>query len=551
MVGRVPRPLALIVLDGWGISDQVKGNATLLARTPTMDELKRRYPWSKLQACGEAVGLMPGQMGDSNVGHLNLGAGRVVYQDLVRINRAIAGGDFFKNPALLSAIEHVKRTGGKLHLMGLLSDGGVHSHQGHLYALLQMAAQHCVQRVLIHCFTDGRDTPPTSGMGFMQELEAKTLELGIGRVATVAGRYYAMDRDKRWERTKKAFDAIVHGIGREAHSGVQAVGAGYRNGETDEFIAPTVVLPRNTMEPGDAVIFFNFRADRARQLTHALVDEGFSHFERGSFTPVYLVGMAQYEEGLNVPAAFPRQYPVNTFGQVISERGLRQLRIAETEKYAHVTFFFNGMQEEIFPGEDRVLIPSPKVATYDLKPEMSAYEVTEETLKRIASGVYDVIIMNYANPDMVGHTGRLEAAIRAVETVDDCLGKVIGALRDKGGAALICGDHGNVEQMIDEATGQPHTAHTSNPVPCILVDDRLVGYGFQGDGAVVRLRDGILADVAPTLLEILGIDKPAEMDGHSLLEVWLPDGRRRRFAYECDFGRKCEGNLGLPGQSHC
>lgn len=551
MLGKVPRPLALIILDGWGISHRVKGNATLLANTPVMQQLQRCYPWSKLEACGEAVGLMPGQMGDSNVGHLNIGAGRVVYQDLVRINRAIASGEFFRNDVLLSAIEHVKRSGGKLHLMGLVSDGGVHSHQEHLYALLRMAAMHSVKDVLIHCFTDGRDTSPTSGLGFMKQLEAKTAELGVGRVATVVGRYYAMDRDKRWDRTKKAFDAIVHGTGRQAGSGTEAVATAYENGETDEFILPTVVLPRTPVEPGDALIFFNFRADRARQLAHAIADNHFPHFDRGQYQPVYLVGMAQYEEGFHVPAAFPPQYPRNTFGEVISAHGLRQLRIAETEKYAHVTFFFNGMQEKPFPGEDRVLIPSPKVATYDLKPEMSAYEITEEAVKRILSGVYDVIVMNYANPDMVGHTGSLTAAIRAVEAVDQCIGRTISALKECGGAALICADHGNIEEMIDETTGEPHTAHTSNPVPCILVDDRVLHYAAGHQGAAVKLRDGILADVAPTLLELLGIEKPAEMDGHSLIQIVQSDPRRRWKAKdESDFCCSCQGNSGLQGKSH-
>ncbi|HHV79875.1 MAG TPA: 2,3-bisphosphoglycerate-independent phosphoglycerate mutase [Firmicutes bacterium] len=501
-----PKPLALVVLDGWGISHRVEGNAIALAKTPTMSGLKARYPHSQLQACGEALGLLEGQMGDSNVGHLNIGAGRIVYQDLVRIHRSIARGDFYRNQVFLSAMNWAKQNGGTLHLMGLLSDGGVHSHQEHLYALLELAARRGVPRVRIHCFMDGRDTPPTSGLGFIRSLEARLQKNDSVRIATVMGRYYAMDRDKRWERTKKAFEAIVFGNGRRAASAVEAVQKAYELGETDEFIVPTVIDDTVKVKQEDALILFNFRADRARQICGALADPGFSHFDRNGYKPAYVVGMTQYEEDLGVPSAFPPIYLKNTFGEVVSKSGMRQLRIAETEKYAHVTFFFNGMREEPFEGEDRVLIPSPKVATYDLKPEMSAYELTQEVLRRIASDQYDVIIMNFANPDMVGHTGSLQAAIKAIEVVDECLGRVLSAVRQAGGAAIVCSDHGNAEEMVEPDSGQPHTAHTSNPVPCILVDDR-----------PARLRNGILADIAPTLLELLGLEKPEEMDGESLI----------------------------------
>ena len=511
--GARPRPLALIVLDGWGLSDRVDGNAVKLARTPVMDGLIRRFPFCRLTAHGEAVGLMPGQMGDSNVGHLNLGAGRVVYQDLVRISRSVRTGQFFRNPALLGAVQRVRASGGRLHLMGLLSDGGVHSHQEHLYALMELASKEGVGEVLVHCFTDGRDTPPTSGKGYIEALEAKIRGLGKGRIATVMGRYYAMDRDKRWERTKKAFDAIVHGVGRETSSGLEAIEQAYAMGETDEFVTPTVVTPAARILPGDAVIFFNFRADRARQMSHALVDERFEQFDRGGYAPVYVVGMAQYEEGLDMPVAFPPVYLRRTLGEVLSESGLRQLRIAETEKYAHVTFFFNGQEETPFPGEERLLIPSPKVATYDLKPEMSAFEVTEAVVEGVRSGGYDVIVLNYANADMVGHTGCLDAAVKAIEAVDACLGKVLESIESAGGAAIVCSDHGNAEQMVDYETGEPHTAHTSNPVPCIIVDRRI-----EAEKSRLRLRDGILADVAPTFLELLGLPKPAEMEGESLIE---------------------------------
>ncbi|MGE5543309.1 MAG: 2,3-bisphosphoglycerate-independent phosphoglycerate mutase [Bacillota bacterium] len=501
-----PRPVCLIVIDGWGLNDCDQGNALKTARTPVLSGLLEEYPHCRLAADGEAVGLMHGQMGDSNVGHLNLGAGRVVYQDLVRISKAVRSGAIFENPALLQAMRRARSGGGRLHLMGLVSDGGVHSHLDHLLALLDMAKREGAGDVAVHCFMDGRDTPPTSGKGYIERLETHIRETGTGRIATVMGRYYAMDRDKRWDRIKSAFDAIVWGRGRKAGSASEVMEGSYAEGVTDEFVVPVVTGPTG-MGPGDAVIFFNFRADRARQLTHALVDREFDAFDRGDYRPVPVVCMAQYEEGIDAPVAFPPQYIKNTFGEVVSRHGLRQLRIAETEKYAHVTFFFNGMEERPFDGEERILIPSPKVATYDLKPEMSAPEVAESVLEEIRGGKYDVIVLNFANLDMVGHTGSLSAAVEAVETVDRCTGSVIRGILAAGGAALVCADHGNAECMTDESGG-PHTAHTSNPVPCILVDPS------RRD---VSLRDGALADVAPTLLEILGIEKPAEMDGESLM----------------------------------
>jgi 2,3-bisphosphoglycerate-independent phosphoglycerate mutase len=494
------------VVDGWGLSDSSRGNALKLAACPVFSSLLREWPHCRLAADGEAVGLQPGQMGDSNVGHLNLGAGRVVYQDLVRINRAVRSGEILKNEALLLAMRHAASHGGRLHLMGLVSDGGVHSHIDHLAALLDMAKANGIGDLAVHCFMDGRDTPPTSGEAYIVGLESHMARVGIGRIASVSGRYYAMDRDKRWERTKAAFDAIVHGRGRTAPSALDAVRDSYSVGETDEFIKPTVIDPPG-VRPGDAVIFFNFRADRARQLTHALVDEVFKPFDRGGYVRVPVTCMTQYEEGMEVPVAFPPQYLKNTFGEVVSRRGLKQLRLAETEKYAHVTFFFNGMEERPFEGEERILVPSPKVATYDLKPEMSAPEVTEAAIREIRSGRHDVIIMNYANLDMVGHTGCLDAAVAAVEAVDRCVGRVLAEVLAAGGSAIVCSDHGNAERMVDDEGG-PHTAHTSNAVPCILVDDSKRG---------AALRDGTLADVAPTLLEILEIEKPPEMDGRSLM----------------------------------
>lgn len=506
----------LIILDGWGINPRRKGNAVALARTPVLDKLFAAYPHCTLLAHGEAVGLTAGQMGNSNVGHLNMGAGRVVYQDLLRIDRAIASGEFESNPVVRAALEAGGRPGATLHLMGLVSDGGVHSHLRHLFALLKLAARSGLERVFIHCFLDGRDVPPASALEYLAELENLICSLGVGKVATVMGRYYGMDRDKRWDRTRKAYEAMVERRGLVAPDALTAVREAYDRGETDEFVQPTVIdLPGGdvasdgALGPGDSLFFFNFRADRARQITRALADPGFTDFPRAEFPRLGYVGtMARYDEEFNLPYAFGPLVLKNTFGEWISAHGLRQLRIAETEKYAHVTFFFNGGEERVMPGEDRILIPSPKVPTYDLVPEMSAFEVTAAVIDAMERDAYDVIVLNYANLDMVGHTGVLEAAIVAVEAVDECLGRVLAALREAGGAALLLSDHGNAEEMIDARTGEPQTAHSANPVPCLLVDDRRQG---------VSLRDGILADVAPTLLELLGLPVPPEMTGRSLI----------------------------------
>ncbi|MBO8127257.1 MAG: 2,3-bisphosphoglycerate-independent phosphoglycerate mutase [Firmicutes bacterium] len=506
-----PRPVALIVLDGWGLSDAVDGNAIAQAKTPNIDRLFATYPHARLAASGREVGVMDGQMGDSNIGHLNLGAGRIVYQDLVRINKAIEERDFFSNEAIQGAMRYARDKGTKLHLMGLVSPGGVHSHSDHLYALLQMAADYQVQNVYVHAFLDGRDVPPTSAKEYIQDLLDQAERIGVGQVASVCGRYYAMDRDNRWDRTEKAYRALVFGEGRQAGSALEAVETAYKGGETDEFVVPTVIVkngkPVATIESDDAVIFFNFRYDRARQLTRAFTEEGFHEFPVADLPGLYFVCMTQYDEKIKVPVAFGPADLEDTLGEVLSKYGLRQLRIAETEKYAHVTFFFNGGRETPNPGEDRVLIPSPLVATYDLQPEMSAYKITERVKKEIASGKYDVIIMNYANLDMVGHTGDFQATVKAVEAVDDCVGQVVQAVLEAGGELLVTGDHGNAEKMVDPETGQPHTAHTPNKVPVIYVG-----------GRKVSLSDGKLGDVAPTLLEILGLPKPPAMTGESLFK---------------------------------
>ncbi len=506
------RPVALVILDGWGYSEISEGNAVAQARTPNIDGYFSNYPHTLLQASGPCVGLMEGQMGDSNVGHLNIGAGRIVYQYVERINVAIRDGSFFSNPVILQAMTHAKEQQRPLHLMGLVSPGGVHSHSNHLYALLQLAKQQGLREVYVHCFLDGRDVPPKSAAEYVQDLVDKIGEIGVGRIATISGRYYAMDRDRRWERVQKAYDALVLGEGRTATDPVQAVRDAYAAGETDEFVIPTVLTsngePTVTIDENDAVIFFNFRSDRARQLTYAFVREDFTGFERKKWPRVFFCSFTQYAEDLDIPYAFDPDAPEKTLGQVVSEAGLTQLRIAETEKYAHVTFFLNGGQEVEFPGERRRLIPSPKVATYDLQPEMSAPEVTEAVLEEIEKGV-DLIVLNFANLDMVGHTGVMEAAVKAVEAVDACLGKVVQGVREAGGCLLVIADHGNAEQMIDYDTGKPHTAHTSNPVPAVLICDELKDQ--------VKLRSGILADVAPTILELLGIEKPETMLGESLI----------------------------------
>ena len=504
------KPYALIIMDGYGVNDRHDGNAIYAARTPNMDKYMRECPNTIIHASGMDVGLPEGQMGNSEVGHTNIGAGRIVYQELTRITKAIEDGDFFKNPTLLAAIENCKKNNSALHLAGLLSDGGVHSHNKHLYGLLRFAKENGLTQVHVHGFLDGRDVPPSSGADYVEELVAKIREIGVGDIATVMGRYYAMDRDNRWERIEKAYNAIVLGKGNTCKSAVTAVKESYNNGVTDEFVDPTVVLdgeePVGRVQENDSVIFFNFRPDRAREITRTIVDPEFAGFDRKYFKTFY-VCMTQYDASMpNVEVAFKPESLTNTFGEYISKKGLRQLRIAETEKYAHVTFFFNGGVENVYDGEDRALINSPKVATYDLQPEMSAPEVTEEVVKRIESGEYDVIVLNFANCDMVGHTGVFEAAVKAVETVDECLGRVVDAIEKMDGMALITADHGNADQMIDYETGGAFTAHTTNVVPLVLI-------GGSGE----ELKSGRLADLAPTMLDMLGLEKPQEMTGESLI----------------------------------
>jgi 2,3-bisphosphoglycerate-independent phosphoglycerate mutase len=504
-------PVALIVLDGWGMNANPEANAIAKANHPNFDRIWGKYPKTTLTASGEAVGLLPGQMGDSNVGHLNLGAGRIVYQTLVRIWRAMNDRSFYQLPAWQVALDRAKVTG-RLHLMGLLSDGGVHSHIDHLFALIDLAKEAGVKEVYVHAFLDGRDVPPQSALQYIKPLEEKLVSAGIGQIATVSGRYYAMDRDKRWERVEKAFMALAYGQGEKAASAVQAVENAYGRRETDEFVLPTAIDGVNgVIGAEDGVIFFNFRPDRAREIVRALHETAFDGFKRPEgFQPVQLVSMTQYDQTFtSIPAAFGPEFVDVPMGQVVAEAGLRQLRIAETEKYPHVTYFFNGGEETVFPGEERVMIPSPKVATYDLQPEMSAYGIAEEVVKWLNNDKLDFMVLNFANPDMVGHTGDLSAAIRAVEAVDECLGMVLGALLEKGGAALVLADHGNCDQMVDYETGTPHTNHTLYPVPCILVDDSRLG---------VTLREGgVLANAAPTLLEVIGLPKPAQMTEESLI----------------------------------
>jgi len=502
------RPIAIIIMDGFGISPVLEGNAIAHARKPNLERLWKEYPTVTLKASGLAVGLPQGQMGNSEVGHLNLGGGRIVYQDLTRISLAVEKGTIESNPVLLEAMAQARRSGSKLHLIGLLSDGGVHSHITHLYALLKLARSMDLSRVYVHAILDGRDVPPRSALGYLQDLEARFSQTGTGRTATVSGRYYTMDRDRRWERIEKAYRCLVYGEGPRAKSAEEAVRKGYERGENDEFIMPTVVDEMGMVEDGDSIIFFNFRPDRAREVTWAFVDEDFREFATKPLQ-VHYVCMTVYDATLKVPVAFPAENLADTLGEVASRRGLKQLRIAETEKYAHVTYFFNGGKELVNPGEDRVLIPSPKVATYDLQPEMSAYQVRDELLARIDSGRYDLIILNFANPDMVGHTGIYEAAVKAVEVVDGCVGEIVDRILSAGGAVLLTADHGNAEKMLDSATGQPHTAHTTNPVPFSLITSEQKGY---------RLReDGILADVAPTALQLMNIPQPGAMTGRTLI----------------------------------
>ena len=502
------KPLALIILDGFGKNTSDYGNAIVSAKTPNMDKLFATCPNTLIGASGMDVGLPDGQMGNSEVGHTNIGAGRVVYQELTRITKSIADGDFFENEALVGAIENCKKNGTALHLLGLLSDGGVHSHNKHLYGLLELAKKAGLEKVYVHGFMDGRDVPPSSGKDFVIELMKKMKEIGVGKVASVMGRYYAMDRDNRWERVEKAYAAMVYGEGNKTACPVCAMDDSYKAEVTDEFVIPTVTCEGGRISANDSVVFFNFRPDRAREITRTFVDPEFNGFERknGCF-PLYYVCMTQYDAQMpNVNVAFKPQSLQNTFGQYIADKGLTQLRIAETEKYAHVTFFFNGGVEAPYENEDRALIASPKVATYDLKPEMSAYEVTDEMLARLDSGKYDVIILNFANCDMVGHTGVFDAAVAAVEAVDTCVGKVVDKILSMGGRALITADHGNADQMY-EPDGSPFTAHTTNPVPLLLV----------GDSEHTLKEGGRLADLAPTMLEMLGLEQPKEMDGKSLL----------------------------------
>ena len=499
-------PTTLIIMDGFGLGPKYSGNAVENTPKPHLENIVKECPGCRLSASGLDVGLPEGQMGNSEVGHTNIGAGRVVFQDLPHISRDIDSGEFFKNPAYLEAMEHCREWGTALHLMGLLSDGGVHSHITHLFALVKMAKEQGLEKVYVHCFLDGRDVPPSSGKSYVEQLQAKLDELGTGRIATVMGRYYAMDRDKRWDRVQRAYDAIALGEGIFEEDPAAAVQKSYDSGVTDEFMEPVVCAKGAQVRDNDSIIFYNFRPDRAREITRCFVDEDFQDVERKKgFVPVDFVCTTEYDATMpNVTVAYPRQKLENIFGEYISKLGLTQLRIAETEKYAHVTFFFNGGVETVFPGEDRVLIASPKVATYDLQPEMSAYQVTEEAVKRIESGAYDVIILNFANCDMVGHTGVYEAACRAVTAVDECVGRVVEATSRMGGVSLITADHGNAERMADE-DGEPFTAHTTNLVPFYIV------------GASVRLRDGRLADIAPTMLDLMGLEKPKEMDGETLI----------------------------------
>ncbi len=493
-----------MILDGWGIGNHTKSDAIFSTPTPYWDSLLKNYPHSQLQASGENVGLPDGQMGNSEVGHLNIGAGRVVYQDLVKINRAIADGSIAKNPEIVSAFSYARDNDRAIHFMGLTSNGGVHSSLEHLYALCDLAKQYGLKKVYIHCFMDGRDTDPRSGKGFIEELQAHC-DKSAGVIASIVGRYYAMDRDKRWDRLENAYDALVYGEGVQDPDPIHAIEESYKNGVTDEFVEPIVCDKDGMISDNDSVIFFNYRPDRAREITRAFVDPAFDGFQREYF-PVTYVCNTEYDATMpNVLVAFPRISVKNGLGEYLSKMGMTQLRIAETEKYAHVTFFFNGGVEDPYPGEDRVLVASPKVATYDLQPEMSAYEVASKCVERIESGKYDVIILNFANCDMVGHTGVFDAAVKAVETVDECVGQVVEATLKMGGIAMITADHGNAEQMLQADGKSPMTAHTTNVVPFILC------------GAGTELREGRLADIAPTILDVMGLEQPAEMDGKTLI----------------------------------
>lgn len=508
------KPTVLMILDGYGLNERKDHNAVAEANTPVMDKLMAECPFVKGNASGLAVGLPEGQMGNSEVGHMNMGAGRIVYQDLTRITKEIQDGSFFENPALLEAVNNCKKNDSALHMFGLLSDGGVHSHITHLFALLELAKRNGLSKVYVHCFLDGRDTPPTSGKEFAEELETEMKKLGVGQIASVMGRYYAMDRDNNYDRVKLAFDALTRGEGLTAASATEGIQASYDRDETDEFVKPTVIVkdgrPVATIKDKDSVIFFNFRPDRAREITRAFCDDDFKGFERPGRLDLTYVCFSDYDSTIpNKLVAFQKITITNTFGEWLSAHHMKQARIAETEKYAHVTFFFNGGVEQPYEGEDRILVNSPKdVATYDLKPEMSAPAVCEKLLGAIRSEKYDVIVINFANPDMVGHTGVISAAVKAIETVDECVGKAVQAVKDVDGVLFICADHGNAEQMIDYTTGQPHTAHTTNPVPFILVNY---------DPAYTLKEGGCLADIVPTLINVMGMEQPAEMTGKSLL----------------------------------
>jgi len=498
----------LTILDGFGLSKEKEGNAIYLADTPNLDNIFANYPFSKLEASGKAVGLPEGFMGNSEVGHLNLGAGRIVYQELTRIDKAIEDGDFFTNKAFVEAFLHAKENNKRVHVMGLLSDGGVHSHINHLKALFKLAQKVEFKNLTVHCFMDGRDTPPDSGKNYINELTEFINEMGFGEIGVISGRFYAMDRDKRWDRVEKAYNALVIGEGNKANSPIEAVLNSYEQKITDEFIEPTVVKGSHSVKDGDSVIFYNFRADRAREITHAFVDEDFNEFKREKVNLHSFVTFTHYEDGLPVNVAFPPESLTNILGEILANNSINQLRIAETEKYAHVTFFFNGGREEKFKNEDRVLVPSPKVATYDLKPEMSAYEVKDKVIEAINSDKYQVIVLNFANCDMVGHTGFLNAAIKAVETVDKCVKEIVDAVLKNGWHMLLTADHGNADKMFDEK-GEPFTAHSTNPVPVCLISEKYKS---------CSLKEGALKDIAPTILDILGITQPKEMTGISLIK---------------------------------
>ncbi len=502
------KPVMLMILDGWGVAPASDVNAATLAQTPNLDRYFAEFPHTTLEASGMEVGLPEGQIGNSEVGHLNIGAGRIIYQSLTRITKAIKDGDFFNNEVLCACMDKTKDAGKALHLMGLLSDGGVHSNINHLIALLEMAKARGLEKVYVHAFLDGRDVPPKSAVGFIKQLQEAIAGMAFGKIATVMGRYYAMDRDNRWDRLEKAYKTLVLGDGKLVADPVQGVEASYEAGITDEFVEPMVVEGVDAkITSGDGIIFFNFRPDRARQITRALNDAEFPHFERpASALPVNFVCMTQYDATIDAPVAYPPEEYTETLGEVLAKEGKRQLRIAETEKYAHVTFFFNGGVEEPYLNEERILINSPKVATYDLQPEMSAYDVTDALLAELDKDKFDVVVLNYANPDMVGHTGVLPAAIKAMEAVDECVGKVVDKVLSLGGSVCITADHGNLEKMA-EADGTPHTAHTTNIVPFILVSNE-----------EHKLHSGVLADIAPTMLELLNIEKPAVMTGSSLIE---------------------------------